>query len=301
MTQKIQGKFYPLQHDEWLRACRELTPAQRDVLYYIRTIDPYNQGIDINAAEVARQLSGPGGKVHRQTISRALKELNSKGFIDSELIQVRVKIKAKGLWCDETPQAIATHHSGSSDTTVDHQTPQAIVTHHTESETVTVTESCNSKINKTNSDVKTYSDNTRASCEKFESSQVSQVELAEAEKELRHCRINPDVVRRELLRWFANFDGAIARTKEALAQGWCNNPTAVFVKSIKLGLKPNSPVSQSEGIKIPDAPPLLISWFEANQDKARDIFYSSLNECWRVAFKNSVQLNWWEALGVPQP
>lgn len=35
MTQnssKIQGKFYPLQHEEWLYACRELTQAQRDVL-----------------------------------------------------------------------------------------------------------------------------------------------------------------------------------------------------------------------------------------------------------------------------
>jgi hypothetical protein len=34
MTQaKIDGKFYPLQHEEWLRACRELTSAQRDVLF----------------------------------------------------------------------------------------------------------------------------------------------------------------------------------------------------------------------------------------------------------------------------
>ncbi|BAY67079.1 hypothetical protein NIES22_72230 (plasmid) [Calothrix brevissima NIES-22] len=33
MTQpnsKIQERFYPLQHEEWLRAYRELTPAQRD-------------------------------------------------------------------------------------------------------------------------------------------------------------------------------------------------------------------------------------------------------------------------------
>jgi hypothetical protein len=30
-TTKIQGKFYPLQHEEWLYACRELTQAQRAV------------------------------------------------------------------------------------------------------------------------------------------------------------------------------------------------------------------------------------------------------------------------------
>jgi hypothetical protein len=80
-NQKIQGKFYPLQHEEWLRACRELTPAQRDVLYYIRTIDPYNQGVDINCAEIACQLSGSERIVHRQTVSRALKELVAKKYL----------------------------------------------------------------------------------------------------------------------------------------------------------------------------------------------------------------------------
>jgi DNA-binding MarR family transcriptional regulator len=78
---KIQGRFYPLQHEEWLKACRELTPAQRDVLYYIRTIDPYNQGIDVNCAEIARQLSGTERIVHRQTVSRALKTLIAKGYL----------------------------------------------------------------------------------------------------------------------------------------------------------------------------------------------------------------------------
>jgi|GEM_PF-6232586 len=31
-TTKIQGESYPLQQEEWLHACRELTQAQRDVL-----------------------------------------------------------------------------------------------------------------------------------------------------------------------------------------------------------------------------------------------------------------------------
>lgn len=71
MTQnhtKIQGKFYPLQHDEWLRACRDLTLySQRDVLYYIRTLDPYNQGVEINAGEMARQLSLPRCFAHAKS------------------------------------------------------------------------------------------------------------------------------------------------------------------------------------------------------------------------------------------
>ncbi|BAZ36666.1 hypothetical protein NIES4101_25860 (plasmid) [Calothrix sp. NIES-4101] len=36
MTQnstKIQGKFYPLQHEEWLRTCRELKPAELELIH----------------------------------------------------------------------------------------------------------------------------------------------------------------------------------------------------------------------------------------------------------------------------
>ncbi|QLE59771.1 helix-turn-helix domain-containing protein [Nostoc sp. TCL26-01] len=200
-TSKIQGRFYPLQHEEWLKACRELTPAQRDVLYYIRTIDPYNQGIDINAAEVARQLSAPERIVHRQTVSRALKELDAKGFIDLELLQVRTKVRPKGLWCndipefmgdtdgvathprcddapmvcgdtdgvathprcDDTPSAIATHHARSSRTTVDHDAPCAIATHHAESESLMEKELQNPKINKKYLEfIKTLSEDERA-------------------------------------------------------------------------------------------------------------------------------------------
>ncbi|MBD1808534.1 MarR family transcriptional regulator [Microcoleus sp. FACHB-SPT15] len=94
---KIQGKFYPLKHDEWLRACRELTPAQRDVLYFVRTLDPYGDGLDISIAEIARQLSTDKRTVHRSTVSRALKELDANGFIDLELLMVRLNIKAKGI------------------------------------------------------------------------------------------------------------------------------------------------------------------------------------------------------------
>jgi hypothetical protein len=171
---KIQGKFYPLQHEEWLRACRELTPAQRDVLYYIRTLDPRNYGVEINAAEIARQLSSPERQVHRQTVSRALKELDAKGFIDLELLQVKVKVKPKGLWCDETPGcdetpcAIATHRDRSPHTTVDRDAPCAIATHHAEAETHTQQKLHDTKINKSYIElIQTLSDSERENFEKF--------------------------------------------------------------------------------------------------------------------------------------
>ncbi|HEY9598013.1 MAG TPA: MarR family transcriptional regulator, partial [Cyanophyceae cyanobacterium] len=65
MTQRIEGKFYPLQHDEWVRACQELTPAQRDVLYFVRTLDPYGEGLDVSIANIARALSTKKKTVHR--------------------------------------------------------------------------------------------------------------------------------------------------------------------------------------------------------------------------------------------
>ncbi|MDZ8139005.1 MAG: MarR family transcriptional regulator [Nostoc sp. DedQUE04] len=100
---KIQGKFYPLQHEEWLRACRELTPAQRDVLYYLRTLDPYSTGMEVSPARIAKDLSTPEKPVHRSTVGRALKALDEKGFVDMELLKVKVHVLTKGLHCcDET-------------------------------------------------------------------------------------------------------------------------------------------------------------------------------------------------------
>jgi Fe2+ or Zn2+ uptake regulation protein len=172
---KIQGKFYPLQHEEWLRACQELTPSQQQVLYYIRTLDPYGDGVKVTAAEIARKLSTKKKTVHRQTVSRALKELDAKGFIDLELLEVQVKINPKGYWCDEdknemvcedtsgvmrhqgcveTPDAIVTHQGGSSDTRVDRDTPDAIVTHQAKPEIQSEQEVQNPKTIKTYSDFK---------------------------------------------------------------------------------------------------------------------------------------------------
>jgi len=95
---KIQGKFYALQNEEWVRACQELTPAQRDVLYYIRTLDPYGERpLNLGVTEIARQL-----KLDKSTVSRALKALDQKGWIDLELIQVRVKILSQVKCCTET-------------------------------------------------------------------------------------------------------------------------------------------------------------------------------------------------------
>lgn len=77
INSKIQGKFYPLQHEEWLKACQELTPAQKSVFYYIRTLDPSGENPFPEATEIAKAL-----RLDRATVSRALKVLGQKGYID---------------------------------------------------------------------------------------------------------------------------------------------------------------------------------------------------------------------------
>lgn len=91
MTQ-IEGKFYPLQKEEWVQVCKELSSGARDVLYYIRTSDPYGNGVDLTAAAIALELG-----VNRSTVSRALKELDAKGYIELEIIKARATISGKGL------------------------------------------------------------------------------------------------------------------------------------------------------------------------------------------------------------
>lgn len=80
MTQtnsKIQGEFHPLQQEEWLRDCRELTSAQIGVLYYVRTLDLCGENPLPRATEIARAL-----RLDSATVSRAFKVLGQKGYID---------------------------------------------------------------------------------------------------------------------------------------------------------------------------------------------------------------------------
>lgn len=74
---KIQGRFYPLQNEEWLRTCRELTPAHKSVFYYIRTLDPSSENPLPEVTKIAKEL-----RLDRATVNRALKLLGQKGYID---------------------------------------------------------------------------------------------------------------------------------------------------------------------------------------------------------------------------
>ena len=85
---KIEGKFYALKNEEHLRACRELTSTQRDIFYYLKSLDPYgDRPLNISIVSIAKQL-----RLSRFTVSRALKALDSLGWLELELIYVRARV-----------------------------------------------------------------------------------------------------------------------------------------------------------------------------------------------------------------
>lgn len=79
-------KFYKFTHQDYL-ATLQLKPAEKDLLFYIRTIDPFNDGCEFKISEVAEVIGRNKG-----TISRALRELGKRGFINMEIVSVRVKV-----------------------------------------------------------------------------------------------------------------------------------------------------------------------------------------------------------------
>lgn len=68
---------YQLSHAEWRQANQELTQTQVLVLYHLRTLDPYgDDAIDVKIDEIAQ-----GTRLSRGAVSRAIAELNRKGWL----------------------------------------------------------------------------------------------------------------------------------------------------------------------------------------------------------------------------
>jgi hypothetical protein len=126
---RTPGKFYRLQSDEWLEAVKQLTHAELKILYYIRSLDPFDKGISLTPVEIAQDLYTEKSKMHRSTVSRALKSLDSKGFIQMELIQAQIKVNPKGFLSQTNIGDVAvTQPSCAQTTTV--VTPQPSVPEH---------------------------------------------------------------------------------------------------------------------------------------------------------------------------
>ncbi|MDJ0734868.1 MAG: helix-turn-helix domain-containing protein [Nostocaceae cyanobacterium] len=76
-------------------------------------------------------------------------------------------------------------------------------------------------------------------------------EVKEVCTELKRLRINPDPCLGVIKKYWENVQGAIARVKEAIHEGWCNNPTGLFINSCKSGEKAKNTVTSD-----------VSAWFE---------------------------------------
>ena len=68
-------------------------------------------------------------------------------------------------------------------------------------------------------------------------------EIKEICTELKRLRINPEPCLGVVKKHWGNVQGAIARVKEAVQEGWCNNPTGLFINSCKSGAKGKNAVT----------------------------------------------------------
>lgn len=116
---------YRLTNEEWIQAVRSLTPSQRDILYYLRTLDPFgDRALDIGVREIAKILGyNPG------TVSRALKALDNEGYIELDLLRVRVRIKSRKSVVSEQQCCVETTVL-FQDNTHDPETTPTIATQH---------------------------------------------------------------------------------------------------------------------------------------------------------------------------
>lgn len=80
-TTKIQGKFYPLQNEEWVEVCKELTKSQLSVLYYLRSLDPYGNGIKVKASAIAEKLG-----ITKRAVNLAIAFLVKKGYLNESYL-----------------------------------------------------------------------------------------------------------------------------------------------------------------------------------------------------------------------
>ena len=88
---KIQGKFYPLQHQELLHLNQILTQSELSVYLWLKTNDPFGQKlIEADTQEIADDL-----RISRRTVQRALVKLQHENLIALVINKFKYQMKSK--------------------------------------------------------------------------------------------------------------------------------------------------------------------------------------------------------------
>ncbi len=92
---------------------------------------------------------------------------------------------------------------------------------------------------------------TTSSTDIITSNKPTKLEVKEICTELKRLRINPDPCLGVIKKYWGNVHEALARVKEAIQEGWCENPTGLFINSCKSGAKAKNTVTSD-----------VSAWFE---------------------------------------
>ena len=87
---KIQGKFYPLQHEEFIKLNKRLTQSELAVYLWLKTNDPFGDKlVEASTKQIADDLN-----VSRRTIQRALVKLRDQNLIDLIITKFQYRVKS---------------------------------------------------------------------------------------------------------------------------------------------------------------------------------------------------------------
>ena len=87
---KIQGKFYPLQHEEFIKLNKRLTQSELAVYLWLKTNDPFGDKlVEASTKQIADDLN-----VSRRTVQRALVKLRDLNLIDLIITKFQYRVKS---------------------------------------------------------------------------------------------------------------------------------------------------------------------------------------------------------------
>ncbi|NJR47810.1 MAG: hypothetical protein HC775_19970 [Hyellaceae cyanobacterium CSU_1_1] len=88
---KVPGKFYPLQHQEFLKLNQILTQSELSVYLWLKTNDPFGgKFIEADTQKIAQDL-----EISRRTVQRALVKLQQVSLIELAISKFKYRMKSK--------------------------------------------------------------------------------------------------------------------------------------------------------------------------------------------------------------
>lgn len=96
MQSKIEGKFYPLQNEEWLSVAKKLTHSELLVLYHLRTLEPFGNKLTESSTKDVAEATG----ISQRSVQRALIKLADLELIDLHIQKFAFKLRSQSQASD---------------------------------------------------------------------------------------------------------------------------------------------------------------------------------------------------------